>query len=165
MVQSAKLCRTKPRKKKFGGTVNTKIRCKPASLVLLAILAFAGCSLVGGSSPTATIHDFHRYAENGSADEMVKLYSKSHLDKNKDALEHCRTLVGMARGSKANGHPPSLTDLKETLFGEKAIVKGYYGPTDGSGGGWAFQSRLVQENGDWKIDVMTTDVYKDLTKE
>ena len=145
--------------------MDTKILCKTATLVLFTILAFAGCSLVGSSSPTSTIRDFHRYAENGSPDEMVKLYSKGYQEKNKDALERCRALVGMARGSKASGHPPSLTDLKETLFGEKAIVKGYYGPTDGSGGGAAFQSRLVKENGDWKIDVMTTDVYKDLTKE
>jgi hypothetical protein len=145
--------------------MDTKRRYKTATLVLLAVLVFAGCSLVGGSSPTATIRDFYRNAENGSPEAMVKLYSKGYLEKNNEALERCRAFVGMARGFKADGHPPLLTDLKETLFGEKAIVKGYYGPTDGSGGGAAFQSRLVKENGDWKIDVMTTDVYKDLTKE
>jgi hypothetical protein len=131
----------------------------------MAILTFAGCSLIGGSSPTATIRDYHRDAENDSPEAMIKLFSKGYLDKRKDAIDGCRGLVSMARASKAQGHPPSLTDLKETFFGEKAIVKGYYGPTDGSGGGWAFQSRLVKENGAWKIDVMTTDVYTDLTKE
>jgi len=156
---------TEQNQKEANSKMNTKIHGKTATLVLLAILAFAGCSLIGGSSPTATIRDFYRYAENDSPEAMVKLYSKGYLEKNKEALEGCRAFVSMARGFKASGHPPSLTDLKETLFGEKAIVKAYYGPTDGSGRGAAFQVLLVKENGDWKIDVMTTDVYKDLTKE
>jgi hypothetical protein len=109
---------------------------RAASFLVLALMifAFAGCSLVSGSSPTATIRDYHRFAENDNPEAMVKLYSKGYLEKNTNALEGCRAFVDLVKRTKAAGHPPSLSDLKETLVGEQAIVKGYYGSNDGSGG-------------------------------
>lgn len=142
--------------------MNKKMVFRTTIFFAAAVLIFAGCSFLGFKSPTATIKDYHRFAEHNSPEAMVKLYSSGYLAKNKNALEDCRKFADLVQKVTASGEKPELSELSETYVGEKAIVKGRYGGP--RGGNLRFQARLIKENGDWKIEAFG-DGDADLTKE
>ena len=129
--------------------MNTKIFLKTATLILTMVIFIAGCSLLGGSSPAATIEAYHRFAEHNNPQAMLKLFSSGYLEKNKKAPEYMESFADMVQKAIAAGEKPEISEMSETFVGEKAIAKWLYGSDRGR---IPFQARLVKENGEWKIE-------------
>jgi hypothetical protein len=132
---------------------------KIKSIVLVAFLLLVGCNGLLGNSPTSIVEKFHQFAASGDVDGMNKLYSsKTIKEKGADKInENNRYFSDLAKKAVAAKENPKVFDVKEAVNGDKAIVNFRYGDQYGGTGSLPSKCELVKENGEWKIERITSE--------
>lgn len=126
-------------KKRFGALLALACVC----------LLTTNCALQA-AGPAQTIKKFYGYLEAGKVDDAVNLLSARVLN----VLSRDKLKSGLADGTrqvKSKGGIKSIDIAKEEVVGETADVQSKV--NFGNGESKTDKSKLIKENGEWKIDL------------
>jgi hypothetical protein len=125
------------------------MKFRPLLLVLILCLFVALTSCEGRAGPGKTVSNFVHHVEQGHADAAIELLSSKIVDAlGKPKLEV--SLSAETERVKEKGGIKSVVIEKEDINGETATVKSMI--TFGNGETRNDESKLVKENGKWKVD-------------